>query len=166
MSTPMIRLPLVSLSAISPAFLVSTFCLAQGGGAVPFNTQFLHDDDDDNNAFDLGFDDPFPTMDDLASAAVAREERETNMEEQDLIAATQGQTRRAQAPPVRFAKKAKRVDVRRLKENIWKGLEIIVDESGVAKEHDDEDEDMVSLVSGALVSSATAYILFVGATTN
>lgn len=67
---------------------------------------------------------------------------------------------------MRFAKKAKRVDVRRLKENIWKGLEIIVDESGVAKEHDDEDEDMVSLVSGALVSSATAYILFVGATTN
>ena len=46
--------------------------------------------------------------------------------EQDLLAATQGQTRRVRPEFVNYAKRAKRVDVRKLKENIWKGLGIAV----------------------------------------
>jgi condensin complex subunit 2 len=46
--------------------------------------------------------------------------------EQDLLAATQGQTRRVRPEFVNYAKRAKRVDVRKLKENIWKGLNIDV----------------------------------------
>ena len=41
------------------------------------------------------------------------------------MAATQGQTRRVKPETVNYAKRAKRVDVRKLKENIWKGLEIV-----------------------------------------
>jgi condensin complex subunit 2 len=44
--------------------------------------------------------------------------------EQDLLAATQGQTRRVRPEFVNYAKRAKRVDVRKLKENIWNGLNI------------------------------------------
>lgn len=58
--------------------------------------------------------------------------------EQDLLAATQGQTRRAKPQTVNYAKKAKRVDVRKLKENIWKGLDIVV-----ADVSNDDDVDMV-----------------------
>jgi hypothetical protein len=43
---------------------------------------------------------------------------------------------------VNYAKRAKRVDVRRLKENIWKGLDIVVPHAN--PEVNDEDEDMVS----------------------
>lgn len=46
----------------------------------------------------------------------------------DLLAATQGQVRRVRPEFVNYAKKVKRVDVRQLKENIWKGLDIIVKE--------------------------------------
>lgn len=46
--------------------------------------------------------------------------------EQDLLAATQGQTRRVRPEHVNYAKRAKRVDVRKLKENIWRGLDIVV----------------------------------------
>jgi condensin complex subunit 2 len=54
--------------------------------------------------------------------------------EQDLLAATQGQTRRVRPEFVNYAKRAKRVDVRRLKEKIWKGLDIVVPK----KKTDDE----------------------------
>lgn len=47
--------------------------------------------------------------------------------EDDLLAATQGQTaKRARPEYVNFAKRAKRVDVKRLKENIWKELALPV----------------------------------------
>jgi condensin complex subunit 2 len=46
--------------------------------------------------------------------------------EQDLLAATQGQTRKVKPEFVNYAKRAKRVDVRKLKDNIWKGLDIVV----------------------------------------
>ncbi|KAJ7623469.1 condensin complex subunit 2/barren [Roridomyces roridus] len=46
--------------------------------------------------------------------------------EQDLLAATQGKTRRVRPEFVNYAKRAKRVDVRKLKDNIWKGLDIVV----------------------------------------
>ncbi|OSX64218.1 hypothetical protein POSPLADRAFT_1179866 [Postia placenta MAD-698-R-SB12] len=92
------------------------------GGAIPFNTQFFHDDYDDGPGFDDVFDGGEPG-DSIEPG------------EQDLLAATQGQTRRVRPETVNYAKRAKRVDVRKLKENIWKGLDIVVPPPP------DEDED-------------------------
>lgn len=63
-------------------------------------------------------------MDDAGDVGAA-----TNEEEQDLLAATAGQTRRVRPEFVNYAKRAKRVDVRKLKDNIWKNLEIVVPET-------------------------------------
>ncbi|KAF8517976.1 condensin complex subunit 2/barren [Hysterangium stoloniferum] len=82
-------------------------------GAIPFNTQFFHDDDDYGDG---------PGFDDDEGGAVL-----SVAEDQDLLAATQGQGRRIRPEFVNYAKRAKRVDVRKLKENIWKGLNIVVD---------------------------------------
>lgn len=85
-------------------------CSAGDGSGIPFNTQFFHDDDDDGPGFDDGFDG------DLAGTA--------DPGEQDLLAETQGKTRRVRPEFVNYTKRAKRVDVRKLKENIWKGLRV------------------------------------------
>ena len=100
---------------------------AADGGAIPFNTQFFHDDYDDGPAFDDVFEG------DVASGPV------TPPEDQDLLAATQGQGRRIRPEFVNYAKRAKRVDVRKLKDNIWKGLNITV--NGALQ--DGEDKIMV-----------------------
>ncbi|TFK74925.1 barren [Pluteus cervinus] len=84
-------------------------------GAIPFNTQFFHDDYDDGP----GFDDGDGYDGDAGGVGV-------DAGEQDLLAATQGQTRRIRPETVNYAKRAKRVDVRKLKESIWQGLDIIV----------------------------------------
>jgi condensin complex subunit 2 len=84
--------------------------LAGDGSSIPFNTQFFHDDDDDGPGFDDGFDG------DLAGTA--------DPGEQDLLASTQGKTRRVRPEFIKYTKRAKRVDVRKLKENIWRGLKI------------------------------------------
>ncbi|KAF5373258.1 hypothetical protein D9615_007456 [Tricholomella constricta] len=97
-------------------------------GAIPFNTQFFHDDYDDGP----GFDDVDPYDGDGGGAA------DVDAGEQDLLAATQGQTRRVRPEFVNYAKRAKRVDVRKLKDNIWRGLDIVVPPS----DKDDEDESM------------------------
>ncbi|KAF9462939.1 condensin complex subunit 2/barren [Collybia nuda] len=99
------------------------------GGPVPFNTQFFHDDYDDGP----GFDDVDPYDGDGIGVPDA------DAGEQDLLAATQGQTRRVRPEFVNYAKRAKRVDVRKLKDNIWRGLEIIV---APTKKGDEEDENM------------------------
>jgi len=96
-------------------------------GPAPFSTQFFQDDD-----FGPGFDDD-PGYD----GGMTREDAG----EQDLLAATQGQTRRVRPEFVNYAKRAKRVDVRKLKENIWKGLDIIVAKQEPANK--DADENMV-----------------------
>ena len=88
---------------------------AQGDGAVPFNTQFFQDDDDFGGGFGGGFDDGYEG----GTAPVTGEDEE-------LQAAAQGQVRRVRPEFVNYAKKVKRVDVRKLKENIWKELDIIV----------------------------------------
>lgn len=90
---------------------------------IPFNTQFFDNDYDDGPGFDDGFDGDGAAMEDAG--------------EQDLLAATQGQTRRVRPEFVNYAKRAKRVDVRKLKENIWKGLDI-----KVGKPKDEEDDNM------------------------
>jgi len=104
----------MNLTPAIPIFLM----LAGDGGSNPFNTQFFHDDDDDGPGFDDGFDG------DLAGTA--------NLGEQDLLADTQGRTRRVRPEMVNFTKRAKRVDVRKLKENIWKGLKIPTPEQQLA----------------------------------
>lgn len=93
--------------------------LAGDGSSIPFNTQFFHDDDDD------GFDG------DLAGTA--------DPGEQDLLSGTQGKTRRVRPEFINYTKRAKRVDVRKLKENIWKGLKIPTPD----EEHPSSPEEMV-----------------------
>ena len=102
---------------------------AQNGGAIPFNTQFFHDDFDDVP----GFDDYEGDGGEAGPSAME--------EEQDLLAATAGQTRRVRPETVNYAKRAKRVDVRKLKDNIWKNLDIVVP---VHKEGEEDADAMVS----------------------
>lgn len=84
--------------------------------AIPFNTQFFHDDfDDDGPGFDDGDDGG------LGSAAPGVEG-----DEPDLMATLAGTSRRVRPQYVNYTKKAKRVDVRKLKENIWSSLDIKV----------------------------------------
>jgi condensin complex subunit 2 len=90
---------------------------------TPFESQFFHDDGDD--AYDGG-----PAME-LG-------------DEDDLWQGTQGQELKKTRPEnVHFAKKAKRVDVKRLKDDIWTGLRSLVPETP-ADRLDSDDE--VSLV--------------------
>ncbi|KAI0313533.1 condensin complex subunit 2/barren [Amylostereum chailletii] len=98
------------------------------GGAIPFNTQFFQDDYDDGPGFDDGFDGEVGDV-------------PIDPGEQDLLAATQGHTRRVRPEAVNYTKRAKRVDVRKLKENIWKNLNIIVPEQKEDPDAMDEDED-------------------------
>lgn len=79
---------------------------------MPFNTQFFHDDYDDGPGFDDVYDEDGIGAPDADG-------------EQDLLAATAGQTRRVRPALVNYARRAKRVDVRKLKDNIWKGLDIV-----------------------------------------
>ncbi|KAI8974563.1 barren [Trametes punicea] len=94
------------------------------GGAVPFATQFFHDDYDDGPGFDDVYDSGAPV----------------EAGEQDLLAVTQGQSRRVKPEAVNYAKRAKRVDVRKLKENIWKGLDIVVPPLGKEEDAMEMDE--------------------------
>lgn len=95
------------------------------GTGMPFATQFFNDDEDDGGG---GFEDNFGG--DGGDAAGLDEDAE-------LQAATQGQIRRVRPEFVNYAKKVKRVDVRKLKENIWKGLDIVLPKT---EEEDDEVE--------------------------
>ena len=91
---------------------------AAGNGVIPFNTQFFHDDYDDGPGFDDVYDgDMAPGGDGGADAE----------QEEDLLAARQGQTRRVLPEAINYSKRAKRVDVRMLKENIWKNLDFAVE---------------------------------------
>lgn len=62
-----------------------------------------------------------------------------NDEEQDLLNSSSGLTRRVRPEVVNYARRAKRVDVRKLKDNIWKNLDIVVPEQS------DDGEAMVGL---------------------
>jgi condensin complex subunit 2 len=87
------------------------------GQAIPFNTQFFHDDfDDDGDG--PGFDDG----DDGGGIGSVVPGAEGDV--QDLMATLVGSSRRVRPQYVIYTKKAKRVDVRKLKENIWKSLDI------------------------------------------
>ena len=101
---------------------------AGNDGAIPFNTQFFHED------FDEG-----PGFDDVFDGGDAETSMNAEPGEQDLLAATQGRTRRVRPDFVNYAKRAKRVDVRKLKENNWTGLDIVV----VNPPEEEEVEDMM-----------------------
>ena len=88
---------------------------ATGGGPIPFNTQFFHDDFEDGAGFD----------DDMDGADGALPVLPEVLEEEGDLAVAQGPLKRVRPEFVNYARKAKRVDVRKLKENIWKGLRIV-----------------------------------------
>jgi condensin complex subunit 2 len=97
------------------------FALADGDDSqsASFDTQFFYDHYDDGDS--LGFDDG----DDgggIGSAASAVPGAEGD--ESDLMATLERSSRRIGPKFVNYTKRAKRVDVRKSKENIWKGLDI------------------------------------------
>jgi hypothetical protein len=111
----------------------------QGDDPIPFSTQFFHDDGPDtqpgadlldpDSSSEAGVDlDADPN---LAALPKVEEEEESN----NLWAGTQG-LRRSRPDFVKYAKRAKRVDVKKLKDSIWKGLEIFAP----ALEGEEEDE--------------------------
>ncbi|PWN29517.1 barren-domain-containing protein [Jaminaea rosea] len=100
---------------------------------MPLDTQFYHDGDDEG-AFELASSLP-PTQTNPNSAA---DVDVADFEEEDL-AAQAAALKRVRPEYVNYAKKAKRVDVRRLKENIWKELAIEVGADTAALQ-DDGDE--------------------------
>ncbi|GAA6015229.1 hypothetical protein JCM10207_003652 [Rhodosporidiobolus poonsookiae] len=93
-----------------------------GGG---FDGPAGGDDDDDPPPFDtqwLASGDGDADIAHEADADADAAERELD----DLAAASQGQVKRARPETVNYAKRAKRVDVKRLKESIWRELEEVV----------------------------------------
>ncbi|BGP27880.1 condensin complex subunit 2 [Rhodotorula toruloides] len=94
------------------------------GGMDPMDHDFgggPDNDDDDPPPFDTqwlvsGDTDDLPDADPDADAELP----------DDLAAATQGQLRRVRPEQVTYAKRAKRVDVKKLKDSIWKELEVVV----------------------------------------
>ena len=89
--------------------------LSEHGSAIPFNPHFFHDDYDDGPGFD--------DIDEGSSGGIS-----ANPEERDLLAPLNGGSRRVRPQYVNYANRAKRVDVRKLKDNIWKGLNIVIPE--------------------------------------
>lgn len=85
-------------------------------GGMPFDTQFFHDADDgyDANGGDLG------GLDDSPANATTN----GDIEDEELTQTLQA-LNRVKPEYVNYAKKAKRVDVKKLKENIWKELGIL-----------------------------------------
>ncbi|KAF8629061.1 hypothetical protein AX15_003559 [Amanita polypyramis BW_CC] len=135
----------VSYHPLSPGDIsLTTLVTDQTDGTIPFNTQFFHDDYDDGP----GFDDVDPYDGDGM--------RIPDTGEQDLLAATAGQTRRVRPEFVNYAKRAKRVDVRKLKENIWKGLDIVM----TPRENESEN-NMVRLSDSSYVG-CLVHTSFVG----
>lgn len=110
---------------LTPLTVKQTHFGSPASNPAPFATQFFQDDFGGGFDDDGGFDGDGIMPDDDAG-------------EQDLLAATQGQTRRVRPEFVNYAKRAKRVDVRKLKDYIWKGLRIVVPK-------DQEEGSMVSI---------------------
>ncbi|OAV97833.1 hypothetical protein PTTG_07289 [Puccinia triticina 1-1 BBBD Race 1] len=115
--------------------------------AIPFATQFFQDEPDDQPDFEEEFDNPVGMTVNLSvdpDDTTMNDASKTNEDEHDLIAATQNLNVRARPEFVNYAKKAKRVDVKKLKENIWKELEELTTEMELeanANVHHGETED-------------------------
>lgn len=117
-----------------------------GAAAIPFSTQFLNDDEDDDDDMDMD-----------VGGVDATEPAEDQVED-DLLAATQGQkAKRARPEYVSFAKRAKRVDVKRLKENIWKELAIEVPEEALENSMLEDTEDLPKSFTKVLEGLRKSY---------
>lgn len=94
-----------------------------------WDTQFLHSNDLEDEIpeyDDLGNRLPPSALDPTLDSTLGGLGSPGGGEEEDLLAATQGQLRRVKVENVNYAKRAKRVDVKRLKDAIWKELEGVV----------------------------------------
>ncbi|OWZ47865.1 condensin complex subunit 2 [Cryptococcus neoformans c8] len=104
-----------------------------GSAPAPFESQFFQDDDDygdmDN---DVDFGPIQPSVPVLSGPGE---------EEDDLWAGTQMELKKVRPENVNFAKKAKRVDVKRLKDDIWTGLKDLVPHADKTGDTDTDDED-------------------------
>lgn len=114
----------------STARLTSSYFLFTGQSPAPFGTQFFQDDDDQGGGFDGGIDPnasigSIPPLDGL-----------NGTEEENLWAGTQD-LKRTRPDYVKYTKRAKRVDVKKLKDSIWKGLEIFA--PPIEGEEDDDE---------------------------
>lgn len=89
---------------------------------IPFESQFFHDDGDVD---DEGYvDDNLDSSATFDGSVLAPGE-----EADDLLAGTQGtELKKSKPENVHFAKRAKRIDVKRLKDDIWSGLKSLVPE--------------------------------------
>ncbi|ODN82310.1 hypothetical protein L202_02588 [Cryptococcus amylolentus CBS 6039] len=143
-----------------------------GSAPAPFESQFFQDDDD---GYDGGAD--MPTIMDYDDEPLVTYDENglpipvagADGGEEDLLAETQGmELKRARPETVHFAKKAKRVDVKRLKDDIWSGLKTLIpdgpppaDEDGDAAAADDElDKDKaepVQTFNNIITSLRTTY---------
>lgn len=88
--------------------------------AVPFDTQMLNADDDDLPYFNEDDEDE-PDIANLGSGEGSSATKEE--EPEDMLLATQGQLKRVRPENINYAKRAKRVDVKKLKDSIWRELE-------------------------------------------
>lgn len=113
------------------SFTTSADMLGGDGAPIPFESQFFHDDADDAFVDDnLGYD---------GEGGMGLEAGD----EEDLWQGTQGQElKKAKPENVHFAKKAKRVDVKRLKDDIWSGLRTLVPDE--PRPRSDSEDDVSS----------------------
>ncbi|ODN76393.1 hypothetical protein L198_08077 [Cryptococcus wingfieldii CBS 7118] len=143
-----------------------------GSAPAPFESQFFQDDDD---GYDGGADMP-AIMDYDDEPLITYDENGLPIPvaggdggEEDLLAGTQGmELKRARPETVHFAKKAKRVDVKRLKDDIWSGLKTLIpdgppptDEDGdtaaVDAELDKDKAEPVQTFNNIITSLRTTY---------
>ena len=120
-----------------------------GAAALPFSTQWL--DDGDAPDYEDFIDGAGAVQGDDADGADA-----SGGADDDLLAATQGQLKRVRPEMVSFAKRAKRVDVKKLKESIWKELEVVVRPSKSAEDGGKENEE-VRRPRSVSISSLSAH---------
>ncbi|SCV74682.1 BQ2448_7711 [Microbotryum intermedium] len=91
-----------------------------GDYAVPFDTQILNDGDDDLPYFNED-DDDSPTGPMLDGIGLGGGLDESD----DILEETQGQLKRVRPENINYAKRAKRVDVAKLKDSIWTELKVV-----------------------------------------
>ncbi|SCZ97822.1 BZ3500_MvSof-1268-A1-R1_Chr3-3g06394 [Microbotryum saponariae] len=91
-----------------------------GDYAVPFDTQILNDGDDDLPYFNEDEDDS-PTGPMLDGIGLGGGLDESD----DILQDTQGQLKRVRPENINYAKRAKRVDVAKLKDSIWTELQVV-----------------------------------------
>jgi condensin complex subunit 2 len=129
---------------------------------IPFASQFFHDDGDGDggdDAADYAFVDGDLDVDN--DNDVDGRAGMTTLEDDDLLAGTQGQVLRKTRPEnVHFAKKAKRVDVKRLKDDIWHGLKVVLPEVSQESEAVSPARDLVCWCSSCTEFCRFGFLRF------